>query len=187
MKLKSISAIALSTIMAASSAQAVDVNMLYIGDTKAYNEILEGAAKSYMAEHPDVNIILLPMENEALKAKLPTMLQSNDPPDIFTSWGGGVMLDHYNAGYLADLSAEKDSMGQIVVPSAVSAFQVEMEIEFRRSGDTGDHPSCFLQRLIDPARPHLDRPGVEPHQSCDAIDERRDRRMDRVGDINSSA
>ncbi len=34
------------------------------------------------------------MENEALKAKLPTMLQSNDPPDIFTSWGGGVMLDH---------------------------------------------------------------------------------------------
>lgn len=125
MKLKSIGAVALSTILLASSAQAVDVKMLFIGDTKAYNEILEGAAKSYMAAHPDVNIILMPMENEALKAKLPTMLQSNDPPHIFTSWGGGVMLDHYNAGYLADLSAEKESLGQIVVPAAVTAFQVD--------------------------------------------------------------
>jgi len=124
MKLKLIGALALTTSMLMSGAQAVDVNMLYIGDTKAYNEILEGAAKSYMAAHPDVNIVLMPMENEALKAKLPTMLQSNDPPDIFTSWGGGVMLDHYNAGYLADLSAETESMGKIVVPSAVTAFQV---------------------------------------------------------------
>ncbi len=103
----------------------VTVNMLYIGDTKAYNTILEGAAKDFMAANPGITISLLPMENEALKAKLPTMLQSNDPPDIFTSWGGGVMLDHANAGYLADVSAEKDNMAKIVVPSAISAFQVD--------------------------------------------------------------
>ena len=125
MKVELFSALALTTMLLASSAQAVDVNMLYIGDTKAYNEILEGAAKDYMAAHPDVKITLLPMENEALKAKLPTMLQSNDPPDIFTSWGGGVMLDHYNAGYLADVSSEKDNMLKVVVPSAVAAFQVD--------------------------------------------------------------
>ena len=31
------------------------------------------------------------LENESFKAKLPTMLQSDDRPDIFNSWGGGVM------------------------------------------------------------------------------------------------
>ena len=101
------------------------VRMLYIGDTKAYNEILGKAADDFMAKNPGVKVVLMPMENEALKAKLPTMLQSNEPPDIFTSWGGGVMLAHEQAGYLADLSAEKDALSKIVVPSAISAFQVD--------------------------------------------------------------
>ena len=67
----------------------------------------------------------MPMENEALKAKLPTMLQSNDAPDIFTSWGGGVMLAHEQAGYLADLSGQKDALAKTIVPAAISAFQVD--------------------------------------------------------------
>lgn len=99
--------------------------MLCIGDTKAYNTILENSANEFMKQNPNVKIVLQPMENEALKAKLPTMLQSNEPPDIFTSWGGGVMVAHEEAGYLADASGEKDAMTKIVVPSAVSAFQVD--------------------------------------------------------------
>ena len=45
------------------------------------------------------------LENEAFKAKLPTMLQSNDRPDIFYSWGGGVMYDQARAGFLRDISS----------------------------------------------------------------------------------
>ena len=99
--------------------------MLYIGDTKAYNDILQKTADAFMAQNPGVKIVLMPMENEALKAKLPTMLQSNDAPDIFTSWGGGVMLAHEQAGYLADLSGEKATLAKIIVPAAISAFQVD--------------------------------------------------------------
>jgi len=110
---------------AASFAADTTVHMLYIGDTKAYNDILQKTADAFMAKNPGVKIVLMPMENEALKAKLPTMLQSNDPPDIFTSWGGGVMLAHAQAGYLADLSGEKDKLAKIAVPSAISAFQVD--------------------------------------------------------------
>jgi raffinose/stachyose/melibiose transport system substrate-binding protein len=103
----------------------VTVRMLYIGDTKAYNEILQKSADDFSAAHPGVKVVLMPMENEALKAKLPTMLQSNEPPDIFTSWGGGVMLAHEEAGYLADISGENNNLTKIVVPSAISAFQVD--------------------------------------------------------------
>jgi raffinose/stachyose/melibiose transport system substrate-binding protein len=126
MKLGLVSALALAAAMwtVPSLAKDVTVRMLYIGDTKAYNEILQGSADAFMAAHPGVKVVLQPMENEALKAKLPTMLQSNEPPDIFTSWGGGVMLAHEQAGYLADVSAEKDNLAKIAVPSAISAFQV---------------------------------------------------------------
>ncbi len=127
MKFKLLSALALASGLFGSQAFADDitVRMLYIGDTKAYNEILNNSANEFMKQHPNVKIVLQPMENEALKAKLPTMLQSNEPPDIFTSWGGGVMLAHEQAGYLADVSGEKDNLAKIVVPSAISAFQVD--------------------------------------------------------------
>lgn len=127
MVMKSLGALALATGLLASNAMAADVTvrMLYIGDTKAYNEILGKAADAFMKQNPKVKIVLQPMENEALKAKLPTMLQSNEPPDIFTSWGGGVMVAHDEAGYLGDFSSDKDTMAKIVVPSAISAFQVD--------------------------------------------------------------
>ena len=39
------------------------------------------------------------LENEAFKAKLPTMLQSDDSrPSLFYSWGGGVMDAQDKAG-----------------------------------------------------------------------------------------
>jgi raffinose/stachyose/melibiose transport system substrate-binding protein len=118
--------VALAASLLASTAFAdTTIRMLYIGDTKAYNEILGKTADDFMAQNPGVKIVLMPMENEALKAKLPTMLQSNEPPDIFTSWGGGVMLAHEQAGYLADLSGEKANLAKVVVPAAISAFQVD--------------------------------------------------------------
>ena len=127
MRLKSLGALALAASLLASGAMAADVTvrMLYIGDTKAYNDILNQAADAFMKLHPNVKVVLQPMENEALKAKLPTMLQSNEAPDIFTSWGGGVMLAHEEAGYLADLSSEKANLAKIVVPAAITAFQVD--------------------------------------------------------------
>lgn len=129
MRAKMLGGLALAASLLASTAVAfaedVTVRMLYIGDTKAYNEILQGIADTYMKANPGVKIVLMPMENEALKAKLPTMLQSDDAPDIFTSWGGGVMLAHEQAGYLADLTAEKDNLSKVIVPAAIGAFQVD--------------------------------------------------------------
>ena len=46
---KTLGAAALGLMLAATPAVAVDVTMLYIGDTKAFNEILEGAAKNLPA------------------------------------------------------------------------------------------------------------------------------------------
>ena len=48
-------------------------------------------AKDYETAHPNVKIKITPLENEAFKAKLTTATQAGNPPDLFQSWGGGVL------------------------------------------------------------------------------------------------
>jgi len=66
-------------------------------------------ANEYMAEHPNVTINITVLENEAFKTKLTTVMQSGTPPDIFQSWGGGVMNDQANAGLLLDITSYLDA------------------------------------------------------------------------------
>jgi len=68
-------------------------------------------ADEYMAAHPNVKIEITWMENEAFKTKMTTVMQSGQPPDIFQSWGGGVMNEYANAGLLRDITPELDADG----------------------------------------------------------------------------
>jgi raffinose/stachyose/melibiose transport system substrate-binding protein len=63
-------------------------------------------ADDYMAEHPNVKIEITVLENEAFKTKLTTVMQSNDPPDIFQSWGGGSFNQQVESGLLKDITAD---------------------------------------------------------------------------------
>ncbi|HVP21639.1 MAG TPA: extracellular solute-binding protein [Anaerolineaceae bacterium] len=68
-------------------------------------------ANEYMAAHPNVKINITVLENEAFKTKLTTVMQGGTPPDIFQSWGGGVMNDQANAGLLLDITSYLDASG----------------------------------------------------------------------------
>ncbi len=63
-------------------------------------------ADDYMAKHPNVKIEITVLENEAFKQKIATVMQSGDPPDIFRSWGGGVMNEYAKAGLLKDITGK---------------------------------------------------------------------------------
>jgi raffinose/stachyose/melibiose transport system substrate-binding protein len=54
--------------------------------------------------HPGVKIEQTVLENESFKSKLTTVMQSGDAPDVFHSWGGGVLAEYANAGLLRDIS-----------------------------------------------------------------------------------
>ncbi|UWU30248.1 extracellular solute-binding protein [Rhizobium sp. WSM1274] len=71
----------------------------------------EDIVKKYEAQHPDVDIQMQFLENEAFKAKLPTLLQSDDVPDFFFSWGGGVLKQQSETGALQDVTAALDGDG----------------------------------------------------------------------------
>ncbi|MBN2736119.1 MAG: extracellular solute-binding protein [Spirochaetales bacterium] len=77
---------------------------LDIDDTMA--PVWEGLAADFMKANPNVTINITVLENEAFKSKLTTVMQSGDPPDIFRSWGGGVMNDFAKSGLLRDITDE---------------------------------------------------------------------------------
>ncbi len=89
---------------AAAPAQKVTVNWWHISTAEEHKALFQKFADDYMAAHPNVDIQITVLENEAFKTKLTTVMQSGEPPDIFQSWGGGVMNDYANAGLLQDIT-----------------------------------------------------------------------------------
>lgn len=79
----------------------------------------------YEKLHPDVTIQFQYLENEAYKAKLPTMLQSSDRPAIIYSWGGGVMRAQIDAGYIRPLGPAALAVVPQISPADMKAYQVD--------------------------------------------------------------
>ena len=69
------------------------------------------------------------LENEAFKAKLPTLLQSPDAPSMFYSWGGGVMRAQADTGALRPIDQQMDAAWkQRINPAALEAFNYQGKI-----------------------------------------------------------
>ena len=95
----------------APAMEKVTVTWWHISTAEEHKALWQKLADEYMAAHPNVNIEITVLENEAFKTKLTTVMQSGEPPDIFQSWGGGVMNEYANAGLLKDITADLDANG----------------------------------------------------------------------------
>jgi len=96
---------------APADGEKVTVTWWHISTAEDHKAVWQKLADEYMAEHPNVNIEISVLENEAFKTKLTTVMQSGEPPDIFQSWGGGVMNEYAEAGLLKDITADLDADG----------------------------------------------------------------------------
>lgn len=82
------------------------IKILHINPQAKVRAIWQEAAQQYEGAHPGVKVQFDYLENEAFKAKLPTLLQSKDRPSVFQSWGGGVMFEQVNSGICQDITAQ---------------------------------------------------------------------------------
>ena len=113
-------------LLSFTSANAVTIKWLHLNEASSSNMpgILKAVAE-YEAKTGN-KVELQYLENESFKAKLPTMLQSDDRPDIFYSWSGGVMYDQAKAGFLRDISGVvSDDYLSTLSAAAANAFTFE--------------------------------------------------------------
>jgi raffinose/stachyose/melibiose transport system substrate-binding protein len=89
----------------------VVVTWWHITTEEAQKAVWQKLADDYMAANPNILIEISVLENENFKTKLTTVMQSGEPPDIFQSWGGGVMNEYAQAGLLKDITADLDADG----------------------------------------------------------------------------
>ncbi|WP_327585046.1 extracellular solute-binding protein [Nonomuraea sp. NBC_00507] len=82
-------------------------------------------AKEFEAKNPNVTIKATVLENDAYKAKLTTLTQSGKAPDIFASWGGGVLKQQIDAGLVKDITGDVADVLPNFTPAALSAYQLD--------------------------------------------------------------
>jgi raffinose/stachyose/melibiose transport system substrate-binding protein len=105
------------------------ITILHVSDNPAQKGLWDKIANDYNAAHPGVKVEFKYLENEAFKAKLPTMLQSEDSrPELFYSWGGGVMQAQAKAGFLKDVTAEVAPWEGTLAQTADDAFKVDGKV-----------------------------------------------------------
>ncbi len=104
------------------------VKWLHLEVNPAQVKIWEEVARDFEARTPGVKVELQFLENEAYKAKLPTILQSKDRPHIIYSWAGGVLKSQIEAGVIEDISAPTAGYRDDLAPAAVSAFTFDGKI-----------------------------------------------------------
>jgi raffinose/stachyose/melibiose transport system substrate-binding protein len=93
------------------AAKPVTIRWWHITTAENQKAVWQKLADEYMAAHPNVTIEITVLENEAFKTKMTTVMQSGQPPDIFQSWGGGVMNEYAKAGLLKDITTDLDADG----------------------------------------------------------------------------
>jgi raffinose/stachyose/melibiose transport system substrate-binding protein len=106
----------------------VKIEWWHISTLDPGKTLFQTMANEYMAAHPNVKINITILENEAFKTKLTTVMQGGTPPDIFQSWGGGVMNDQAAAGMLQDitpaLDADSGAWRNTFAPGALGVYSV---------------------------------------------------------------
>ena len=127
LRLAALAAAGLWLLAGAASAQTT-IKWLHLEVDPAQVKIWEDVAHDFEAKNPGVKIELQFLENEAYKAKLPSMLQSKDRPHIIYSWAGGVMKSQIEAGVLEDITAPMAGYKDNLAPAAVNAFTVDGKI-----------------------------------------------------------
>src|SRR5690606_32676579 len=79
-------------------------------------------------EANDANIQPEPIANDDFKPALTTAMQAGDPPDIFHSWGGGVLAQYVRADLVRDITDEVSDVAKNMSPGALAPYTTDGRI-----------------------------------------------------------
>jgi raffinose/stachyose/melibiose transport system substrate-binding protein len=110
---------------ASASGEQVEIDWWHIQINEPDVSNWQAMADAYMAENPNVTINITVIENEAFKAAIQTNVQAGDVPDLFQSWGGGVLRDQVAAGAVQDITEASAEYLDALSPGTAGLFNVD--------------------------------------------------------------
>jgi raffinose/stachyose/melibiose transport system substrate-binding protein len=103
----------------------VTIDWWHIQNIEPVRPVWDAVAKEFMTANPNVTVKVTAMENEAFKAKMTTVAQSGDMPDIYQTWGGGVLAQHAEAGLAKDITDDIASWSGNFTAAGLGAYQLD--------------------------------------------------------------
>ncbi len=110
-----------------SAQDQVTIRWWHINTNENEAAFWQKTADDYMVANPNVNVEITVLENEAFKSRLVTVMQAGDPPDLFQSWGGGVLWQYADAGLVRDISPELEGEWQdsFAAQAALNLYSID--------------------------------------------------------------
>jgi len=111
-----------------ASGDQVTIDFWHIGTQEPFRSLRVEQAKEFMQAHPNVKINVQAIENDSFKSKMTTVAQTGDLPDIFHSWGGGVLKQQIEAGLVKDLTNDISSWSDTLTRSSLVPYTFDDKI-----------------------------------------------------------
>ncbi|MEU0220351.1 extracellular solute-binding protein [Streptomyces sp. NPDC006265] len=96
-----------------------------ISTTQPAKGVWAALARKYEAQNPKVKIKIVQMENDAYKSKMTALTASGKLPDIFHTWGGGVLKQQVDAGLVENLTDRTKPWGGALLPVAREPYLLD--------------------------------------------------------------
>lgn len=99
-----------------------------ISTTQPTKDVWAGLAKKFEAENPKVKIKIVQLENDAYKSKMTALIASGKLPDVFHTWGGGVLQQQVDAGLVEDLTEGTKPWADGLLPVAKQPYLLDEKV-----------------------------------------------------------
>ncbi|MEV1246362.1 extracellular solute-binding protein [Nonomuraea sp. NPDC050022] len=108
-----------------ASAAKVTLEWWHLSTSEPLKTLWATRAKEFQAAHPNVTMKLTVLENDAYKAKITTLTQSGKAPDLFATWGGGVLKQQIDAGLVKDITSDVAPVLDGFTKASLAAYQFD--------------------------------------------------------------
>ncbi|MFI9549349.1 extracellular solute-binding protein [Streptomyces sp. NPDC052016] len=96
-----------------------------ISTTQPTKDVWAALARQFEAQNPKVKVKIVQLENDAYKSKMTALTASGKLPDIFHTWGGGVLRQQIDAGLVEDLTDRTKEWADGLLPVAREPYLVD--------------------------------------------------------------
>lgn len=90
-------------------------------DTDPFRPVLQQAIDRFNAAHPDVQIDAQAVANDTFKMRLQEAIAANDHPDVFQTWGGGLLKELVDRGVVREIPELNGVYGQRFIPAGLAS------------------------------------------------------------------